>query len=113
MDLLDPEVDMRIDPSGQSDPYRLAPTSWTVRPLFERAPTFGIALRATMSPAQALAALIRGLSDGVAQSPRFWARVFPTCGEHEHPSEPTVESGEVVLRCPVTGEERARLRPDV
>lgn len=112
MNLLDPDVDVRIEPGVSADPYRLAPASWTVRPLFERAPTFGIRLQAGMSPATALAALVTGLSDGVTQSPRFWARVFPTCGDHEHASEPVLEGGEVVLRCPVSGVERARLVPE-
>ena len=112
MNLLDPDVDVRIEPGVSADPYRLAPASWTVRPLFERAPTFGIRLRAGMTPPQALAALVTGLSDGVAQSPRFWARVFPTCGEHEHASEAVVEDEVVVLRCPVEDLVRARLVPD-
>lgn len=112
MNLLDPDIDVRIEPGVSADPYRLTPASWTVRPMFERTPTFGIRLRAGMSSADALAALVAGLSDGAAQSPRFWARLFPTCGEHEHAAEPTVEDDVVVLRCPVTGVERARLVPD-
>ncbi len=113
IDLLDPDVDLRIEPAALNDPYRLAQAQWTVWPLLDVRPTFGIKLRAGMGRAEALARLITGLSDGVAESSRFWARVFPTCGEHPHPAGANAEGDTVVVvRCPETGEERARLVPD-
>ena len=112
VDLLDPDVDVRIEPAPLTDPYRLAPAAWTVRPLLDVRPTFGIAITAGMTRAGALARLLGGLSDGVAESPRFWARVFPTCGDHPHAASAVADGDEVAIRCPETGEQRARVSPE-
>ena len=55
VDLLDPDLDVRIEPDAMSDPYRLARSGWTVHPLLDVRPTFGIHLVAGMTPAEALA----------------------------------------------------------
>lgn len=113
VDMLDPDLDIRIDPEASHDPYGLGAHAWLVTPVIDRLPRFGIHVYSGMTPVQALANLLDGLSENVSESGRFWGRAFPPCPRHTHPAQ--VEDGanasEVVLRCPSTGEVVDRIAP--
>jgi hypothetical protein len=113
VDLLGPDVDVEITPSGADDPYRWGRQSWLVWPRVDGARAFGIRLHSGLSPAQALAALLDGLSDEVSETRRFWGEPFPRCPGHAHPARVAAEAGEVVESCPHSAAVVARIAPDV
>jgi hypothetical protein len=103
VDLLDPNVDIQIDPATDDDPYRWGQHTWQVRVLLpERA--FDIRLVATMSAAEAIEALVDGLS-GTDETRQFRDQAFPPCPGHPHAARlEETGAGELVLRCPETHE---------
>lgn len=115
VDLLDPDIDVRIEPEPGADPYRWGAPAWLVWPLID-GPTasFGIWLPADLSPVEALARLLDGLSNDVSETARFWGQPFPTCPGHEHPaSVAAAGDAAVVLRCPASGDVVGRIEPAV
>lgn len=111
--LLDADVTTTIEPADPVDPYQRRTNAWTVWPRFEPHKTLGIRVRASWTPADALARMITALSQYVGQTSTFWAHTFPICPGHEHASEIAVEDGDVVFTCPVTHGEVGRVHPDV
>jgi hypothetical protein len=108
VDLLDPDIEIRIDPKDPVDPYRFGAQSWLIH-------TFGVDVYASAadSYAETLARIIDQLSEYGSESERFWGRAIPPCPGHSHPARVTVEEPVVVLRCPDTGDVVARIRPEV
>jgi hypothetical protein len=109
-DLVEASLEVRIAPDAGDDPYRWGAHSWTVH--FDSDGRDGVAvwLSAAESPVAALARLI-GALDGLSETRRFWGRALPACPGHPHPARVDVESGAVVLRCPVSGQTVRRVRP--
>jgi hypothetical protein len=108
-------VTVRIVPSAGDDPYRWGARSWTV--YFDVSPvhgdTIGIWVRADDSPTRALQRLVDGLAE-LGETPTFSGASFPYCvAGHRHASSVELDGLAVVLRCPETNEEVARLRPEV
>ena len=108
VDLLDPESAVHIDPADPVDPYRLGSQSWLVR-----TPVAGVYVSAADSAAEVLARLIDQMSEYGSESAPFWGRAFPACPGHRHPAQVAVDGAEVVLRCPQSVHEVARIRPAV
>jgi hypothetical protein len=111
VDLLDADVDVRLEPQASHDPYGLGAHAWLVTPVIDRLPHFGIYVYSGMTPAQALAHLIDGLGENVSEAGRFWGRAFPPCPQHTHPARVEEDGESVVLRCPSTGEIVERIAP--
>src|SRR5579859_1250915 len=111
VDLLAPDIEIKIEPDADDDPYRYGPRSWLVWPLIDGRRMFGVWLQSTMTPAQALARLLDGLGEA-SESGRFWGTAFPAClPGHRHGARVREDSQEVVLVCPQTDEEAARISP--
>jgi hypothetical protein len=126
VDLLDPGVDIAIEPGDRADPYRWAAgRSWVVWLLVDGHRVYDISLTAGRTPAEALGRLLDDMSNDVAETDRYWGQAFPAClPRHPHPadvvwSDPQDDDDgamgpdSVTLRCPATGETVARLVPDV
>jgi hypothetical protein len=97
VDLLDPTLDIRIDPASMYDPYRRGQQRWrVVVPTAHGEVTIPVA--ATMSPVDAVEALL----DGVRNS----HHPFPPCRPgHDHPSRlAEARDGAPALICPQTAE---------
>jgi hypothetical protein len=112
---LESRIAVRIAPSARDDPYRWGARSWTV--YFDVTPvrgdTIGVWVPASDSPTVALHRLVDGLGE-LSETPTFWGAAFPYCvAGHRHASSVQMEGTDVVLSCPETGEEVARLRPEV
>jgi hypothetical protein len=118
VDLLDPGIEIRIEPEAAHDPYGFGSRAWRVSPLIDGPanPGFAIVVYSNMTPVQALARLIDGL-DNASESDRFWGKAFPACPGHAHDAHVVEEAdadGDVVLlRCPSTGEIVDRIRPAI
>lgn len=112
VDLLDPEVEIRIEPEAAHDPYGFGSQAWLVSPLLDGLanPGFGIYVYGNMTPVQALARLIDGLGNA-SESDRFWGEPFPPCPGHPHAAAVSEEGEDVVLRCPDTREVIDRIQP--
>jgi hypothetical protein len=97
VDLLDPTLDIRIDPASMYDPYRTGRQRWrVVVPQGEG--EAAIVLTAGMSPVDAVERLLDGVRD--SHNP------FPPCRPgHDHPSRlAETRAGEPALICPQTTE---------
>ncbi|MEO9138731.1 MAG: hypothetical protein ABI345_06645 [Jatrophihabitans sp.] len=114
VDLLAEDIDVRVDPVTSADPYRWGGSQageWVVWPLVDGHRSFGIDVTADLTPPQALAHLLEGLSNDASETRRFWGVAFPACPGHPHQAEIAEEADEVVLRCPKSGKEIRRIRP--
>lgn len=114
VDLLAEDIDVQVDPVSSTDPYRWSGQKageWFVWPLIDHRRSFSITVTSDMTPTQALAHLIDGLSNDASQSTRFRGIAFPACPGHSHQAEIVAEADEVVLRCPESGDEIRRIRP--
>lgn len=113
VDLLGPEIDIRIDAGAGADPYRYGGSRSLVWPLIDGPanPPFGIWVSSTMSAAEALAHLIDGLGNDVSDTRRFWGVAFPPCPRHPHPAAVEVAGEHVEFRCPQTGSVVAAIKP--
>ena len=107
-DLLDPASDVRIEPADPVDPYRFGSQSWVVR-----TPVANVGASAEDSAAELLARLVDQMSAYGDEAAPFYGRAFPACPGHRHPARAVVDGSEVVLRCPETDHEVARIRPAV
>jgi|KBSSwiStaDraftv2_1062776.scaffolds.fasta_scaffold02258_14 hypothetical protein len=114
VDLLDPSVEVRIEPGAPDDPYRRQVRSWAVWPLVDGHKSFGILLDSGMTGLGALAKLIDVLGEFASETERYWGEAFPHCPGHSHPASVAETAGSaVVLRCPVTRDIVGQLVPDV
>lgn len=113
VDLLDPAVEVQLEPGAPDDPYARRVRSWIVWPLLDGRRSFGVLVESSMTPGEALAKLVDVLLES-SESERFWGRAFPPCPGHPHPAVVSETANDlVVLRCPQTREIVAQLRPDV
>jgi hypothetical protein len=53
VDLVDPRIEIHIEPAKVDDPYRFGPHAWLVYPLFDGRRSFGVYLVSSDSPAEA------------------------------------------------------------
>jgi hypothetical protein len=114
VDLLGPDIAIRIEPGPSHDPYGFGSHAWTIWPVIDRRPNFGLYVDSTMSSARALAQMLDGLGENVGETARFRGRAFPPCpAGHVHPADITVEPDAVVLRCPTSCEVADRIVPAV
>jgi hypothetical protein len=111
VDLLDPDIEISIEPEDPVDPYRFGHQAWLVQPVLDAHRRFGARIQSTDSPVAALGLLLEHLAEHSGASELFRGRLFPPCPGHDHPADIEVEDQEVVLRCPDTGEAVARIRP--
>ncbi|MDT4906679.1 MAG: hypothetical protein QOH52_4695 [Pseudonocardiales bacterium] len=113
VDLFAPDIEIDIVPEDPVDPYRWGAQAWLVWPLIDDRRSVGIRVAGSASPSEALAHLLDQLSEYGSATKRHWGVPFPSCPGHGHPADVTAEDGDVVLRCPDTGDEVGRIRPDV
>jgi hypothetical protein len=106
VDLFDPEIAINIDPADPVDPYRFGTNSWRVV-----AGWVSVHVSSADRAADVVAQILDQLSEYGSETERFWGRAFPPCPGHPHPADITIEEPDVVLRCPDTGDEVARIRP--
>jgi hypothetical protein len=73
----------------------------------------GIWVPGSETPLSALHRLVDGL-DELSETTRFYGTAFPRClPGHVHPARVEVGDDEVIVRCPTTGTDVARLRPQI
>lgn len=117
VDLLAPDIAVEIDPAAADDPYRFGATSWLVWPLLDGHRSFGIHIESRWTPARALAQLVDALIEYGSESERLWGRPALPCPAHAHAVDVVLDdspdAAEVVLRCPSSGADVARIRPAV
>lgn len=113
VDLLDPDIEIAIEPEDPVDPYRFGHQAWLVRPVLDDHGRFAARIQSTDSPVAALALLLEHLADHSGASALFRGRAFPPCPGHDHPADIEVEDDLVLLRCPETDEVVTRLRPEL
>lgn len=97
VDLVDPTLDIRIDPASVYDPYRAGRQRWrVVVPLAGGEVTVGLA--GSMSPVDAVEALLAGVRDS--------RQPFPPCRPgHQHAARlAETRDGAPALICPQTAE---------
>ncbi len=110
VDLLDPGIDIRIEPEPRDDPYRFGTARrWAVWPLVDGDRSFGVYLDDSMSEQEALIELLEVTNEHVAGTARFWGLAFPVCLDHAHPAAIDADGADVVWRCPASGAEVGRM----
>ncbi len=115
VDLLAADIEVDIVPGVKSDPYRWGGrggASWQVFPRVDGRRGFSITVEAGMSPAEALAQLVGGLSANVGATTRLSGLAFPPCPGHTHAARVRPAGEQVALVCPETGDEVGRLQPE-
>jgi hypothetical protein len=65
VDLVDPDIEIHIEPAKVDDPYRFGPNAWLVYPLFGGRRSFAVYLVSSDSAAEASTKLRGGIAEHV------------------------------------------------